>query len=76
MTAGDGLTPYVRRAGGVTGMVTPPALLVRRTARVRRGSPARRPVAARTYLFFAGAFLAAAFFSLTGSLPGLTAMLV
>ena len=57
-------------------MVTPPALLVRRTARVRRGSPARRLVATRTYLFFAGAFLAAGFFSLTGAVPGLTAMLV
>jgi len=56
-------------------LVTPSALLVRRTARVRRGSPARRPVAARPYFFFAGAFLAAGFFSLIGSVPGLTAML-
>jgi len=55
--------------------VSPSALLVRRTARVRRGNLARRPVAARPYFFFAGVVLAAGFFSLTGSVPGLTAML-
>ena len=65
-----------RREGGRGDrMVAPPAFSFRpRPARGRRGSPARRR-RVRAYLTAAFSFLAAGLFSLTGSLPGRTAML-
>ena len=64
----------MRRAGGVTTWSPRPPFRAANGARAA-GEP-RGPFGLRAcYFFFAGAFLAADFFSAIGLVPGLTAML-